>query len=207
MNNIYRLIIMLPIVTLGCTTNVLEENKIVQQIDRLDMNIFSNKGDKIYSVTSPNSKYDKVKLQFNLERTTINIFEGEDIKYIITSNSSKLINNNKIVVLNGDVKLRRLYLNNDYLYGDNLEWIVNKSKFELLGNVKFENKNLILYSSKAIMGKDNIIEFFNPVKYVIKGENNENKYETNSENALYNINTESLIFRSKNERVRSVIYF
>jgi LPS export ABC transporter protein LptC len=185
----------------------LEENKIVQQIDRLDMNIFSNKGDKIYSVTSPNSKYDKVKLQFNLERTTINIFEGEDIKYIITSNSSKLINNNKIVVLNGDVKLRRLYLNNDYLYGDNLEWIVNKSKFELLGNVKFENKNLILYSSKAIMGKDNIIEFFNPVKYVIKGENNENKYETNSENALYNINTESLIFRSKNERVRSVIYF
>ena len=198
---------MLPIVTLGCTTNVLEENKIVQQIDRLDMNIFSNKGDKIYSVTSPNSKYDKVKLQFNLERTTINIFEGEDIKYIITSNSSKLINNNKIVVLNGDVKLRRLYLNNDYLYGDNLEWIVNKSKFELLGNVKFENKNLILYSSKAIMGKDNIIEFFNPVKYVIKGENNENKYETNSENALYNINTESLIFRSKNERVRSVIYF
>ena len=207
MNNIYRLIIMLPIVTLGCTTNVLEENKIVQQIDRLDMNIFSNKGDKIYSVTSPNSKYDKVKLQFNLERTTINIFEGEDIKYIITSNSSKLLNNNKIVVLNGDVKLRRLYLNNDYLYGDNLEWIVNKSKFELLGNVKFENKNLILYSSKAIMGKDNIIEFFNPVKYVIKGENNENKYETNSENALYNINTESLIFRSKNERVRSVIYF
>jgi LPS export ABC transporter protein LptC len=207
MNNIYRLIIMLPIVTLGCTTNVLEENKIVQQIDRLDMNIFSNKGDKIYSVTSPNSKYDKVKLQFNLERTTINIFEGEDIKYIITSNSSKLINNNKIVVLNGDVKLRRLYLNNDYLYGDNLEWIVNKSKFELLGNVKFENKNLILYSSKAIMGKDNIIEFFNPVKYVIKGENNEDKYETNSENALYNINTESLIFRSKNERVRSVIYF
>ena len=198
---------MLPIVTLGCTTNVLEENKIVQQIDRLDMNIFSNKGDKIYSVTSPNSKYDKVKLQFNLERTTINIFEGEDIKYIITSNSSKLINNNEIVVLNGDVKLRRLYLNNDYLYGDNLEWIVNKSKFELLGNVKFENKNLILYSSKAIMGKDNIIEFFNPVKYVIKGENNENKYETNSENALYNINTESLIFRSKNERVRSVIYF
>ena len=198
---------MLPILTLGCTTNVLEENKIVQKIDRLDMNIFSNKGDKIYSISSPNSKYDKVKLQFNLKRTTINIFEGEDIKYIITSNSSKLIDNNKIVVLNGNVKLRRLYLNNDYLYGDNLEWIVNKSRFELLGNVKFENKNVLLYSSKAILGKDNIIEFFSPVKYLIKGDNKKNKYETNSENALYNINTESLIFRAKNERVRSIIYF
>ena len=198
---------MLPILTLGCTTNVLEENKIVQKIDRLDMNIFSNKGDKIYSISSPNSKYDKVKLQFNLKRTTINIFEGEDIKYIITSNSSKLIDNNKIVVLNGNVKLRRLYLNNDYLYGDNLEWIVNKSRFELFGNVKFENKNVLLYSSKAILGKDNIIEFFSPVKYLIKGDNKKNKYETNSENALYNINTESLIFRAKNERVRSIIYF
>ena len=198
---------MLPILTLGCTTNVLEKNKIVQKIDRLDMNIFSNKGDKIYSISSPNSKYDKVKLQFNLKRTTINIFEGEDIKYIITSNSSKLIDNNKIVVLNGNVKLRRLDLNNDYLYGDNLEWIVNKSRFELLGNVKFENKNVLLYSSKAILGKDNIIEFFSPVKYLIKGDNKKNKYETNSENALYNINTESLIFRAKNDRVRSIIYF
>ena len=110
-------------------------------------------------------------------------------------------------MLNGNVKLRRLYLNNDYLYGDNLEWIVNKSRFELLGNVKFENKNVLLYSSKAILGKDNIIEFFNPVKYLIKGDNKENKYETNSENALYNINTESLIFRAKKERVRSIIYF
>jgi LPS export ABC transporter protein LptC len=198
---------MLPIVTLGCTPNVLEENKIVQKIESLDMNIFSNKGDKIYSINSPNSKYNKVKLEFNLKRTTINIFEGEEIKYIITSNSSKLIDNNKIVVLNGNVKLRSLNLNNDFLYGDNLVWNVNKSRFELLGNVKFENKNVILYSNKAILNKDNIMEFFNPVKYIIKGDNNESKYETNSENALYNINTESLIFRAKNERVRSIIYF
>jgi LPS export ABC transporter protein LptC len=199
--------VMLPIVILGCTPNVLEENKIVQKIESLDMNIFSNKGDKIYSINSPNSKYNKVKLEFNLKRTTINIFEGEDIRYIITSNSSKLIDNNKIVVLNGNVKLRSLNLNNDFLYGDNLVWNVNKSRFELLGNVKFENNNVILYSNKAILDKDNIIEFFNPVKYIIKGDNNENKYETNSENASYNINTESLIFRAKNERVRSLIYF
>ena len=207
MNRIYRLISFLPIFIFGCTPNVIEENIVKQKIDNLDTIIYSNKGDKIYSIISPNSTYDKIQLNFNLKKTTINIFEGEDIKYIITSNSSKLIDNNKIVVLNGNVKLRRLYLNNDYLYGDNLEWIVNKSRFELFGNVKFENKNVLLYSSKAILGKDNIIEFFSPVKYLIKGDNKKNKYETNSENALYNINTESLIFRAKNDRVRSIIYF
>ena len=39
------------------------------------------------------------------------------------------------------------------------------------------------------MDSDNIIEFFNPVKYIIKNDNNENKYEINSENAYYNLNT------------------
>ena len=57
------------------------------------------------------------------------------------------------------------------------------------------------------MGTDNIIEFFNPVKYLIKDENDENKYEINSENAYYNINTESFSFSAKNKRVRSIIYF
>ena len=57
------------------------------------------------------------------------------------------------------------------------------------------------------MSSDNIIEFFNPVKYIIKDDNNEKQYEINSENAFYNINTESLSFSSKEKRVRSIIYF
>ena len=57
------------------------------------------------------------------------------------------------------------------------------------------------------MDSDNIIEFFNPVKYVIKDENNENKYETNSENAYYNLDTDSVSFNSKDKRVKSIIYF
>ena len=57
------------------------------------------------------------------------------------------------------------------------------------------------------MDSDNIIEFFNPVKYIIKNDNNENKYEINSENAYYNIETESVSFGAKNKRVRSIIYF
>ncbi len=207
MNNIYRLLLILPVVILGCTPSKIEENKAIQKIVRLDMNIFSKKGEKIYSITSPNSKYDKVKLRFNLKGTTINIFEDDDIKYIINSDSSTLSNNNKIVELNGNVELKSVNQDNEVLYGDNLIWNINKSKYELTGNIKFENTNVLMYSNKAILGKENIIEFFNPVKYIIKGNNNANKYEINSENAYYNINKKTLSFSAKNKRVRSKIYF
>jgi hypothetical protein len=93
------------------------------------------------------------------------------------------------------------------LYGDNLIWNLDESIYKLIGNVRFENSNIKLSSNKAILAKDNIIEFFNPVKYTIKGENNEKRYEINSENAYYNINTKSLSFKAKEKRVRSKIYF
>jgi hypothetical protein len=57
------------------------------------------------------------------------------------------------------------------------------------------------------LGSDNIIEFFNPVRYIIKDENKENKFEVNSENAYYNLNTESVSFKAKDKRVQSIIYF
>ena len=206
MTNIYRLIIFSAFFIVGCTSNVNEVNKVIQKIESLDMNIFSKKGEKIYSITSPNSSYDKVKLRFNLKKTTINIFEGEEVKYVINSNSSALSNNNNIVELNGDVELKSLKRDIDYLYGDNLIWIINENKYELTGNIKFENKNLLLYSNKAILDKENVIEFFNPVKYIIK-ENNQKKFEINSQKAYYNIDTKSLSFRAKDKKVRSTIYF
>ena len=208
MNNLNRLIVFIPFFILGCTPNVIEEDKsILKKIDSLNMNIFSNMGDKIYSITSPNSTYDKIKLEFNLKKTTISVFDDENIKYIITSDSSTLSNNNKNVELNGNVELKSFSQDNDYLNGDNLIWNINDSKYELIGNVRFENKNIKLSSNKAILDKDNIIEFFNPVKYTIKDENNENKFEINSENAYYDLNLKSLNFEAKDKRVRSKIYF
>jgi len=207
MNNIYRLIIFLPLFILGgCAPNVIDENKIIQKIDNLDMNIFSIKGDKIYNIISPNSIYDKVKLELNLEKTTISIFDGKIIKYIIKSDSSKLRDNNKVVELIGNVELRTLNKENE-LFGDYLFWNIKDTKYELIGNVRFENKNIKLNSNKAVLDSSNIIEFFNPVKYIIKDDNDENKYEINSENAYYNINTESFSFSAKDKRVRSIIYF
>ena len=207
MNNIYKLIIFLPFVILGCAPNVIEENKVIQKMESLDMNIFSNSGDKIYAITSPKSSYSISELKFELKNPTINIFKGEETKYIINSDESTITDNNKLLKLKGNVKLKTLKQKEDILYADSFIWNIEETNYLLEGNIKFENENIILNSGKAKLGSDNIIVFFNPVKYIIKGENNENKYEINSENAYYNLDTESVSFKSKDKRVKSIIYF
>jgi len=189
----------------GCVPNVIDENKIMQKIDSLDMTIFSKSGDKIYSITSPNSSYDKIELKFELKKPIINILNGEETKYIISSEESTLLDNNKLLILKGNVKLKSLKKDEDFLYADNFVWNIENTNYLLEGNIRFENQNIILKSGKAIMGSDNIIEFFNPVKYIIKDENNDNRYEINSENAYYNLNTESVSFKAKDKRVKSII--
>ena len=207
MNNIYRLIFFLTVFSFGCSPNLIEENKFIQKIDSLNMNIFSERGEKIYSITSPYSSYDSNELEFKLKNTTINIFRGKEIKYIINADESTLSDNNKVLKLTGNVKLKTLKQDEDILYSDIFVWNVEDANYLLKGNIKFENKNIILNSGKAKLGLDNIIEFFNPVKYIIKDENNENKYEINSENAYYNLNTESVSFKAQDKRVQSIIYF
>ena len=207
MNNIFRLLIILPIFIIGCTPKLIEEKKVTQRIESLDMNIFSKKGDKIYSITSPSSIYNNIELKFELKNPTINIFKNEEIKYIVSSNVSILSDNNKLLELKGNVKLKTLQKDENILYADNFIWNIEETDYLLEGNIRFENQNIILNAEKAKLGSDNIIEFFNPVKYVIKDNNNANKYEINSENAYYNLNTESVSFKAKDQRVKSIIYF
>ena len=207
MNKIYKLIIILPFVILGCSPNVIEEKKSTLKINSLDLNIFSKSGDKIYSITSPFTSFDNNQQKFQLKNTTINIFNGEETKYIINSDESTLSNNNKLLELKGNVKLKTIKKDVDYLYADNFIWNIDDTNYLLKGNIRFENKNIILSSGKARLGSDNIIEFFKPVKYLIKDGLNNSKYEINSENAYYNIDTESVNFKSKEEKVRSIIYF
>ena len=207
MSKNYRLIIFLTLFMLVCAPNVIDENKVIQKIDSLDMNIFSNEGEKIYSVKSPYSSYDKIKQKFQLRKTTINIFKGEETKYIIDSDEASLSNNNKNLELKGNVKMITINQEDEILYADSFFWNIDETYYLLKGNIRFENKNIILNSEKATLGKDNIIEFYNPVKYITKDGNNEKKYEINSENAFYNINTETVSFSAKEERVRSKIYF
>ena len=207
MNKIYRLIFILQVFLLGCTPSVIKENQITKKINSLDLNIFTNTGEKKYSIKSPYSIYDNIKNKFQFKKTTINIFYDGKTKYVINSDESTLSNNNNLVELKGNVRLKTIDQDDDYLYADYFIWNIDETKYLLTGDVRFENKNVILTSVKAMLGSDNVIEFFDPVKYIIKDDNNENIYETNSENAYYDLNKESLSFKAKDKRVRSRIYF
>ena len=207
MNKLYKFLILFPFLILGCKPNVIDETRYLQRINSLDMNIFSNEGKKILSINSPDTSYDKENLTFNLKKTTIKIFNNEKTKYIINSDKSKLYNNNKIVELNNNVQLRTIDEEDDILLTDKFIWNIEESNYLLIGNVKFENNTIILSANKATMNSDNIIEFFNPVKYIIKDKNNDTNYEINSENAYYNMNTNSVRFGSKDKRVRTRMYF
>jgi len=207
MNNLYKSIFILPFFIFGCVPNIIEEKDFAKEINNLSLNIFSENGDKRYSITSPHSIYDNFKNKFQFQKTTINIFQEDKIKYIINSDESSLSRNNKTLELNGNVKLETINQNKDFLFADNFIWNIDESNYLLTGNIRFENKNVILESGKAKMATDNIIEFFNPVKYIIKDDNNAKRFETNSENAYYDINQESLSFSAKSKRVSSKIYF
>ena len=171
------------------------------------MNIFSQEGDKLYTIISPNSSYNKNELRFELKNPTINIFKGEEIKYIIRADNSTLSDNNKLLKLQGNVKVRTPKQDEDILYADEFYWNIEETKYLLEGNIRFENQNIILNSGKAKLNSGNVIEFFNPVKYIIKDQDKNNKYEINSENAYYNLNTESVSFKAKDKKVKSIIYF
>ena len=206
-NNVYKLLILLPLLILGCKSEKIKNNKVVQKIDTFNLNIYSKEGNKIYSIISPNSIYDRISNKLNLTKTTIESYKNNNVKYTIVSNKSKLTNNHQILELTGNVELRNNNIKNEVLNADKFIWEINNSTYTLIGKVKFENKNIILTSNKAILGENNVIEFFNPVKYINKADHNGQMYEVISENAFYNINTGSVNFSSRNKRVRSKISF
>ena len=207
MNNFYKILFFIPYLIFGCKYQQIDKNIILQKINSLDMNIYSSQGEKIYTINSPESNYDRDSNTFNLKATTINLYNNEIIKYIINSDESTLTNNNKIVELKGNVELITFDQEGEILNANNFIWNIEESTYLLTGDVRFENKNIILSSNKATLDTNNIIEFFNPVKYIIKNANNENSYEINSENAFYNIETSSVSFESDNKQVRSKILF
>ena len=208
MNKIYKFLFIIPIIISGCKTTEINEKLISQSIDNLNLNIFSNEGEKLFTIKSPYSIYSKQNNTFKLKETTINLYKNNKAEYIISSDKSKLSNNNKLLELSGNVLVKTLIQEGDKLYANSFTWNIINSEYLLVGNVKFENNSITLSSDKAILNKDNnIIEFFNPVKYKIKDSNNKKAFEINSENAYYNINTKSVSFRSKEKRVRSKIYF
>ena len=208
MNRLYKLIFLIPIIILGCKTSYIDEKKTYQSMNNFNMNIYSSKGIKLLSIESPFSNYEKENNIITLKSTKITLFKDNETQYIITSDKSNLSNNNKLIELNGNVLVKTNMEKVDKLYSNSFLWNIEDSEFLFIGNVKFVNNSITLSSNKAILDKNiNTIEFFNPVRYKVNDINNERGYEINSQNAYYNIDTKSIIFRSKEEKVRSKIYF
>ena len=51
------------------------------------------------------------------------------------------------------MRLKTIKQNQDYLYADNFIWNVDETNYLLRGNIRFENKNVILISEKAKMAQ------------------------------------------------------
>ncbi len=207
MNKFFKLLFLIPIFIVGCKSNSLINKDFSQVIDNIDMNIFSTEGEKLFSIKSPYSSYENNSNIIKLKETTIHILKNNETEYIITSDESKL-SNNKLLELKGNVSVKNFTQEADELYANSFTWDISNTEYVLFGNVKFENNTLTLSSNKAILNNvDSIIKFFSPVKYKLKESNNDNVYEISSENAFYNIKTNSVSFTSKEDKVRSKIYF
>ncbi len=208
MNRWFKLLLILPLIIIGCKNKEIDEKYLSQSINTLNMNIFSKEGEKLITIKSPYSNYDKDRNTFDLKETTISLFKDNNLEYIINSDNSKLSNNNKLLELDGNVLVKTIIQQGDKLTANSFTWNIQNSDYLLIGNVKFENSLVTLNSNKAILNKStNIIEFFNPVKYKFKDNIKDRGYEINSENAYYNIDKKSVNFKSKEARVRSKIYF
>lgn len=208
MNRLYKLLLLLPLIIIGCKNKEIDDKYLSQSINTFNMNIFSKEGKKLISIKSPYSNYNKEKNSFYLKETTINLFKDNNLEYIINSDNAKLSNNNKLLELDGNVLVKSIIQQGDKLTTNNFIWNIQNSEYLLIGNVKFENSLVTLSSNKAILKKStNIIEFFNPVKYKSKDSMKDSGYEINSNNAYYNIDNKSLKFKSKESRVRSKVYF
>jgi len=156
---------------------------------------------------TPYSVFNQTDQTYLLNATNIKFYEKENVKYNVNSDSAKLLNN-KFIELKGNVEINDF--NNDItiIKSNNFTWNTDKSEFILEGNVSLVNNIINLRSSKALLDKkEDIIMFYNPVKYNYKDKDNIRKYNISSENAYYNISTKNIIFKSINDKVKSKLVF
>ena len=62
MNKLYISLILIPILTYGCRIRDIDNNIYTQSIDSFTMNIFSSEGNKIFTIKSPFSSYNREKI-------------------------------------------------------------------------------------------------------------------------------------------------
>ena len=191
----------------GCSTS---ERKIDSNlvIDGFNMTHFDNRGEKSYKISSPKSIFIRDDQIYKLDETEIILYKNNKVNYIINSKESSLINNNKDIKLEGDIKLYDFNNKDNTITANKAFWNIDKYELILVGDVNLNNDSINLLSSKAFFyKKDNFIKFFKPVKYRYINKSSTLNYKVKSDNAYYDLEKKTLLFESKNERVKSKINF
>ena len=208
MNRVFYLICILSsFLICGCDINTRKVDKSILIIEEFNLNHYSKNGNKLYMLDSPYSVFNQTDQSYLLNKTNIKFFDKENVKYNVNSDSAKLLNN-KFLELKGNVEINDYNNNKSIIKSNNLFWDIDKTEFILEGNVSLVNNIINLNSSKALFDKkEDIIIFYNPIKYNYKDEDGIRKYNISSENAYYNILTKDVIFKSKNDKVKSKLIF
>ena len=191
----------------GCNVITKKIDKSVLIIEEFNLNHYSKNGTKLYMLETPYSVFNQTDQSYNLSKTQIKLFDQENVKYNVISDSAKLLNH-KFLELKGNVEINDIDKEKTIIKSNNLFWHIDKTELILEGNVTLINNTINLSSSKALFDKnDNTIMFYNPIKYNYKDEDGIRKYNIKSENAYYNISTKDVIFKSKNDKVKSKLVF
>ena len=208
MNRIFYLIFILSSLFISsCNVNTKKTNKSVLIIEEFNLHHYSKNGSKLYMLETPYSVFNQTDQSYLLNKTNIKFFDKENVKYNVNSDSAMLLNN-KFLELKGNVEINDFNNNKTIIKSNNLFWDIDKSEFILEGNVSLVNNIINLTSSRALFDKkEDIILFYNPIKYNYKDEEGIRKYNISSENAYYNISTKDVIFKSKNDKVKSKLIF
>ena len=208
MNRIFYLICILSSLFISsCNVSTKKTNKSVLIIEDFNLNHYSKNGSKLYMLETPYSVFNQTDQSYLLKKTNIKFFDKENVKYNVNSDSAMLLNN-KFLELKGNVEINDFNNNKTIIKSNNLFWDIDKSEFILEGEVSLVNNIINLSSSKASFDKkDDTILFYNPIKYNYKDEEGIRKYNISSENAYYNISTKDVIFKSKNDKVKSKLIF
>ena len=176
-------------------------------IDDFSMTHFEINGDKSYAISSPKSLFIKDIQIYKLDKTKILFYEENKVSYIIKSLKSSLLNN-KDIELEGNVKLYDQNNKANTINAEKAFWNIEKYEFTLIGDVVLNNNSINIESSKAVLNKkENIIKFFKPVKYRYLNNSSTLNYKVKADNAYYDLNKKTLLFESKNERIKSKINF
>ena len=204
---IYLICILSTLLISSCNVSTKKPDKSVLIIEDFNLNHYSKNGSKLYMLETPYSVLNQTDQSYLLNKTNIKFFDQEDVKYNVNSDSAKLLNN-KFLELKGNVEINDFNNNKTIIKSNNLFWDIDKSEFILEGEVSLVNNIINLSSSKALFDKrDDTILFYNPIKYNYIDEEGIRKYNISSENAYYNISTKNVIFKSKDDKVKSKLIF